>query len=312
MYTGALENRPRLVHEIARQRCLWGNDKDVLRRARSPRFLAQLLQHAGLPYPEIRMRQDGPPSCGSWLIKPVAGAGGSGVRFYDSGMTWPAAGRVYLQEYLEGESCAAVYVGDGTRAQLLGVTRQLVGEPWLNAAPFRYCGSIGPLALTESEQRAFAMLGDVLTKGCGLRGIFGVDCIRRDDGPWPVEVNPRYTASVEVLECATGVPTLALHGGAFGASVVPPPARSTRGVVGKVILYAREAFHFPGSGPWRDVLANQQIPWDMALADIPNALNGIVAGKPIMTVMSRASALDAVVETLKRGVRTLEECFPWR
>src|SRR5207249_9264748 len=97
-----------------------------------------------------------------------------------------------------------VYVGAERHgnpfAAFLEVTRQLVGEPWLHAAPFHYCGSIGPLPLSESLWRKFWRIGTVLAKAFRLRGLFGVDCVLRDGIPWPVEVNPRYPASVEVLE----------------------------------------------------------------------------------------------------------------
>ena len=45
-------------------------------------------------------------------------------------------------------------------------------------------------------------LGLDLARGCGLRGLFGVDFVLSEGVPWPVEINPRYTASVEVLEYA--------------------------------------------------------------------------------------------------------------
>src|SRR5262249_48786720 len=51
MYTGALENRPRLIHQLACRRPLWGNDGPVLDLVRSPQRVAQVLTAAGLPCP---------------------------------------------------------------------------------------------------------------------------------------------------------------------------------------------------------------------------------------------------------------------
>src|SRR5207245_9361141 len=48
LYTGALENWPALVDEIARDRPLWGNDTACLRRVRDPFALADALRAAGL------------------------------------------------------------------------------------------------------------------------------------------------------------------------------------------------------------------------------------------------------------------------
>src|SRR5262249_666683 len=140
-------------------------------------------------------------------------SGGIGVRFFKQ-LDEAGAG-LYLQEFIEGESASAVFAGDGTGARLLGVTRQLVGAGWLNAGPFRYCGSVGPLPLGRGLQRSLDALGRLLARRAGLRGLFGVDGVLRGSAFWPVEVNPRYPASVEVLEYATRLAALRWHRQAF-------------------------------------------------------------------------------------------------
>src|SRR5262245_13211474 len=182
VYAGGLENRPDLIDEIARRRQpLWGNPADVLRRVRSPFAVRDALAGARLPCPAV-WAGDAPPPDRRWLLKPWHGAGGSGIRHWNGSgplLRWP----FYWQEFIEGESCAAVYVGDGQTARLLGVTRQLVGEPWLHAAPFHYCGSVGPLSLDASRRQAFAHVGSALGHSFGLKGLFGVDCVLRDGVP---------------------------------------------------------------------------------------------------------------------------------
>ena len=46
MYTGALENHPRLVERIAQSRPLLGNPAEVLRRVRDPFLVAETLRSA--------------------------------------------------------------------------------------------------------------------------------------------------------------------------------------------------------------------------------------------------------------------------
>lgn len=301
LYTGALENRPVLVGKLARLRALWGNGQDVLQRVRDPFAVEALLRGHGLPCPRHERAAASPPSGERWLVKPLAGAGGRGVR-------WPAAreplaaGKVYWQEFIEGEPCAAVYVG----ATLLGVTRQLIGQDWLNVGGFHYCGSIGPLSLSDSAHTAFERLGQTVADGFGLRGVYGVDCVLRDGVPYPVEINPRYTASVEVLEHATGVQALALHAAAFGALLPGTPRRQQpTGVVGKAILFARQSLVFPDSGPWPD--ASAHAPDDMpALADIPHAGTPIEIHQPILTLLARADSMANCVEELRRRALDLD------
>jgi predicted ATP-grasp superfamily ATP-dependent carboligase len=294
LYTGALENAHTLVLELARLRPLWGNTGAAIASSRTPWFVAWQLAVAEIPCPAVYQRPAEVPRHGRWLVKPLAGAGGRGIRFLDSGPPPERArGECYVQEYVEGTPCAAVYVGDGRRAGLLGATRQLVGEPWLHAAPFHYCGSVGPLPLTTALRQRLEQLGTVLADGCPLRGLFGVDFILRDDVPWPLEVNPRYTASVEVLEYAAGIPALALHRRIFDPAAPEPAESPPAGAgtwLGKAILFAPRALTFPEEGPWQAALDAPPPLWEApAFADIPAAGQHIAAGRPVLTFFARAA-----------------------
>src|SRR5262249_31619060 len=156
-----------------------------------------------------------------------------------------------------------------------------VGERWLSAAPFHYCGSVGPLELTATELRGFEKLGNVVAVACGLRGLFGVDGVARGGVFWPVEINPRYTASVEVLEYATGLPALAWHRRTFDSSPPPPPSGPLANeCVGKAILFARADLAFPAFDPWSKLpRASGSIAEMPPFADIPQAGERIPEGR---------------------------------
>jgi predicted ATP-grasp superfamily ATP-dependent carboligase len=309
IYTGALENRPGLVRQLGTLRHLWGNGPLVLRRVRQPWLVEGILREAGLACPRTWNPRRPLPSRGRWLVKPLAGAGGLGITPWQ-GRPVPST-KAYVQECIDGEPCSAVYVGrgegEGRGAMLLGVTRQLIGQPWLFASGFQYCGSIGPLRLSAATATRFAQLGDVCAARLGLRGLFGVDCILRDEVPYPVEINPRYPASVEVLEQALGIQALALHCRAFMAEPDPlasrPPAQ-TPAIVGKAILFARDDLTVPAQGPWVAELAQSCLEL-RAFADLPHAGQVITGGQPVMTVFARADSLAACLEALQRAARAL-------
>src|SRR5438132_11007055 len=161
IYTGGLENRRKLVRQIAQLRPLWGNDDRALRLCRSPQFVTSLLSKEGLPHARLRAGSGNLPEGSPWLLKPVYGAGGSGICFVSDAETAGLRRKTYCQEYVEGESYSAVYLGNGRTARLAGATRQLVGDGWLHAGLFQYCGSIGPLPLGDALQTALAKIGDV-------------------------------------------------------------------------------------------------------------------------------------------------------
>jgi predicted ATP-grasp superfamily ATP-dependent carboligase len=312
MYTGGLENWPDLVRRLARRRPLWGNDEKSLRLARDPLFVRRVLHAAGLEVPAVHRQAAALPLVFRWLWKPCRSAGGSGIRFLTPWETRSAArGPGYYQEFIEGEPCAALYVGDGRQAWLLGLTRQLVGVPWLHAAPFHYCGSLGPLELTDPLLReSLVRMGGVLAQRCGLRGLFGVDGVLREGVFWPVEVNPRYTASVEVVEHATGTRALAWHGLVFTLGGLPapfPPLAPLRECIGKAIHFARADLVFPPDGPWLAGLRSPTPLDDLPLfADIPAPETPIRAGKPVLTFFARGNSVAACEEALREMAADLD------
>lgn len=309
LYTGALENHPALIDALAHGRPLAGNGGDVVRQVRSPALVAAALGRNDLPALEIA---DGTPTGTnkSWLVKPRHGAGGAHIRFWQGE---PIPHSYYCQEWVEGIPCSGLFCGrrDGS-ALFLGATRQLIGAAWLRARPFRYGGNIGPWQLPDRLDRRLRRIGTVLTQEFSLRGFFGVDFIAQGDVPWLVEVNPRLTAGLEVLERAAGRSFFPYHREAFapsGDAREEPPAR-VQCVHGKAILFAKAPLSFPAAGPW---LASLGQPWSSTAtaeyADIPLPHTRIALGQPILTMFAQGTTEAECVELLRRKASELERCL---
>lgn len=300
MYTGALENRPDVVAKI--DRVLWGNSAAVLKKVRSPRLVYECLTRRHLPCPEIAEADPDPRR--RWLLKPRRSAGGQGIHPWQPGTSFDAK-RCFLQEWIDGDSHAAIFLGQsGGPTLLLGMTRQLIGEPCLHAAPFQYCGSVGPVELPAATQATLTRIGNALVDEFALRGLFGVDFILQDQTPWPVEVNPRYTASVEVLERATGQPLLKLHAGACAghatAEFVPAAAHNE----GKFIVYARKPLTFPAHGPWEQEHRLALDDPSRRFGDVPGPGESITAGQPIFTLFGTIQDVQSRVDAFEELSRS--------
>jgi predicted ATP-grasp superfamily ATP-dependent carboligase len=322
LFTGGLENHPDLIGKMARYRPLWGNYAYVLRRIRCPFEVAAVLAEHRIPCPAVWRHADQVPADCTALAKPLHSAGGTGIHvFSPREEKYPGRADVYLQEYVPGEPCAAIYLADGQVTCLVGVTRQLVGVEWLQAQPFHYCGSIGPRPLEPSLRQAFERLGSVLTRNFGLRGLFGVDCVVRDQVPWPVEVNPRYAASVEVLEHALGIQTLASYpqvfkpdrSGGHDEQAAPLALHHSPIInyMAKAILFAREPVVFPPDGPWAATLkklaAGDRVPRELpAFADIPQAGEQIPARRPVLTFFASSSSWNDCEQSLQQIGREVD------
>ena len=239
-----------LIEAITRERPIWGNPAEVVRKVRSPLQVAEILQKAGLPCPMVAETLPTDTNK-TWLIKPRQSRRGAHIRPWRGETISP--GR-YCQEWLEGDSCSALFVGRADNSAIfLGATRQLVGVPWLNSDDFHYCGNIGPLNLSAMLQSRLEQIGTVLVEAFGLRGFFGVDFILKEDIPWPVEINPRYTAGIEILERAAGHSLFYHHQEVFTSLrlAFDKSLANVKQIHGKAILFARKPLVFPLEGPWQ-------------------------------------------------------------
>jgi len=125
------------------------------------------------------------------------------------------------------------------------VTRQLLGRDFDLSRPFLYVGSIGPLVLRDRELARLDALANVLAAN-GLVGLFNIDFVRNEAGLWPIEVNPRHSASVEVIERAVGLAALHWHVMACREGALPQsvPLSSDR-CAGKAVVYAQQSGAIP-------------------------------------------------------------------
>ena len=318
LYTGALENHPEIVDRIAESRTLLGNSGRVLRAVRNPVVLRHILVDARLPAPDCRSA-DNSPTDGRWLEKPLRSAGGRMIRDFDRTMAVAPPGEkaVWFQERISGCSLAAVFIADETAVTLAGVTAQLVGLTALGAAPFAYCGSVGPVTLPSDLADQIRRIGIVVARGTNLRGLFGIDVIVNDHGAWLIEVNPRYTASVEVLERAYDHGLLHAHRRAF-----EPPQADRESVaatkhkkdshrrsdghacVAKVVAYADRHVVFPEL-PAAICRTARTI-----IADRPRQGVTITAGNPICSILAFGDETPGCVSDISGIMTDLSAAMP--
>jgi predicted ATP-grasp superfamily ATP-dependent carboligase len=287
-YVASFENHPHAVETLAQGRVLWGNSPAVLARVRNPVQLVRALARQGYAVPKVRITRPSESSATRWLVKPRASGGGHGI------VAWPSAGgrvppRAYFQERIAGIPGSIVFAADGRRAVALGFSRLLVGERAFGAGGFRYCGNIltgehDPQFSCETALLARSVeLAAAVTQTFDLVGVNGIDFVARAGRPYPVEVNPRYTASMELVERAYALSVFDVHAracaGELPAFELVRARAAGAGAIGKAVVYARHATTVGDTRPWLD---------DDTVRDIPAPGEHILRGHPICTVFARA------------------------
>jgi len=283
VYTSNFENYPDAVARLAQGRRLLGNPPDVLARVRDPIELMRVLRRRGFATPKTRATA-GAGSAGSWLLKPRRSGGGHGTTVWRRGRPVPRSS--YLQQRIDGIPGSIVFAADGRSTVPLGLTRQLVADPNFGAHGFGYSGSLlgSPFSLFPHGERLFeiaAALASAVTSEFGLVGLNGLDFMASDGVPYPIEVNPRFSASMELLERIHDHSIFELHARACRQTLPPSlPAPVHRGVEGKAIVFARRNVTLGDTSVWLG---------DHSFADIPHPGERIQRGHPICTVFASAS-----------------------
>jgi predicted ATP-grasp superfamily ATP-dependent carboligase len=203
-----------------------------------------------------------------------------------------------------------------------GFSRQLVGCRWCHAGAFAYCGSIAvpdgevPAPVRDAGDR----LGAMLVTTFGIVGLCGVDLVvDRGGHVHVIEVNPRPTASMELVDRARGVSHAAAHlaACALAATVhVPsasvPSANVSAGTWGKAVLFAA---HDVVVGARVDAeLGRAHDRWSRAdgwpaVADVPCTGTRIDARRPLVTLFARGDTGPSVRRTLRRRAAALTKIF---
>jgi len=297
VYGSNLENHPEVVADLARRQRLLGNPPEVLRDVRDWSLLRHFCGDAGIAHPVTLLRgEESRAVRGRWLRKPLRSGGGHGVAAWDGRALDDAH---LLQAEVDGRTASVAFVADGKESRVFGLTEQIIGRSALGGSGFAWCGNLLPLEIPEADGASLRAQIDhmaaSLTRRFGLVGVNGLDVVvgRDPEGvarPFLIEVNPRFSGSMELAERAFGVNVFSLHveglaGRLPRASTVD---RTPDGCLGKGIVYARRSIVVPDTEDWLV----------RGVRDVPSRGQRIAAGHPVCTVLARGRDRQACLAGL--------------
>jgi predicted ATP-grasp superfamily ATP-dependent carboligase len=315
-YTSNLENHPEILAEFSKAGILIGNNPETVSRVRNWPCLFERLRQAGFLVPDTIFERKSlkTDSGGRWLQKPVLSGGGHRIHFCDPWNVFPDEGRTddnaspfMIQQYISGRSCSAAFATNGEGSVVLGISEQLIGMSAFGAADFRYCGNLVPLPEMLDPIAAKGILGKVrcmadwLTREYGLVGVNGIDFILKDGQLYLTEVNPRYAASMEIIETAYQLPIFQIHIESVLHSRLPKfdleTAMNTGKFYGKSYLFADKEVTIPNTESWRQ----------RGIRDVPQSGEYIRKGMPVCTVRRKDSTRTDTLAAMMRQAAEIRD-----
>ena len=128
-------------------------------------------------------------------------------------------------------------------------------------------------------------LAEFLTREYGLTGVNGIDFILDGDQVWLTEINPRYSASMELIERAYGLPMFHLHVKAALDGKLPDfkleSVLDSGMYYGKAVLFAERDATAPDTQDW---MARN-------IRDVPASGEKLRKGSPVCTILASRPTL---------------------
>jgi predicted ATP-grasp superfamily ATP-dependent carboligase len=269
VYGTGFEDRPELLELVARRFPLLGNPPDVVRGVKDPARLSELCAALNIPHPKISACL--PSDRRHWLVKSAGGAGGGHVA--PAGASRAAGEKIYFQRIALGVPVSVLFVGDGAKARIVGLSRQWVAPA--PGEPFRFGGSLRPAGLSRVLEGSLRSAAKAIVAACGLRGLNSIDFLVEGGAYTLIEINPRPGATLDIFEDRGGALFRAHIDSCRGRLPARRLAFGDAAAAG--IAYARQ-----------QIPSMPEFDWPGWTADRQKARSEVRAHDPLCTIVARA------------------------
>ena len=341
LVTGGLESWADCLQPLRQNGSFLNPSADVIRSCRELDGWRRWSQAAGWRFPQTISR---PPRVAThgWLKKSRFSSAGLAVENLlvdgETSRNIPSSANAettnaYWQARVSGTAIGVSMAITATQIKVLGACRALHWST--ECRPYLYAGALGPIPIGEGLEKASVRFANRLRGETGFTGLLGADLVvpRVNGAPWLVDVNPRYTASMELLErhqnrsflvldaLGNGLdgnknPYESLQEGAWLASSVHgcrpasrfEPDGGRAGESGqkcwlKFVLWSACDYQFSTSHLQRVLVESGGCPDEFIWCDRPQEGDRIAAGSPVITAITRTDRPAAVLTVLKRWQR---------
>jgi methenyltetrahydromethanopterin cyclohydrolase len=288
IYGSGFEYYPESLRYLDSRLTVLGNHPDVFARLQNKQAFFSTLDDLNIPHPEVAF--NAPDFADGWLMKPMQGQGGVGIRRHRSGDS--ATASVYWQKFQAGMQHSALFLSDGQQVQVVGFNTQWcasLGE----AQEFVFSGVINGADLPDAHKAVITGWIKQMAPVFELRGLNSLDFIHADESSYVLEINPRPPASMQLYDEDLLIRHIQACERDVGAqsvgrnSVTYCAEWQDYHATGYQIVYAGQDLAIPDLFEWPE--------WCM---DLPVAGSLIRTGQPICSIIAHQKESQSVSEQL--------------
>lgn len=265
IYGSGLECFPSTLNYLEQRFIVLGNSFQVFSKVQDKRQFFLTLQRNKISYPETCFQQ--PDNYADWLLKPLAGEGGIGIKKYLDETV--SDGECYWQKIAQGTPKSVLFIVNKTDFKIIGFHKQFITQ--IAEYEFVFSGLINQLLVDETLEQTLNNIVGKLVNEFSLKGINSLDFIENKGECSILEVNPRPSASMNLYGSTLFLKHIksCLAIGEFDGV---QPLKSLQAYK---IIFAIET-----------LTIDEQINWPIWVNDIPVAGSIIHTGEPICSIIA--------------------------
>ena len=278
IYGSGFEQYSESLGYLAERLLLVGNSVESFTNVQDKQCFFSALKQLDIPFPEVSFTAPAF-NKNSWLVKPLQGQGGIGIRRYCEDET---GAPIYWQRLISGTPHSVLFLADGCDAQIVGFNRQWVDET-NHSDHFVFSGVINSTDLLAEHKALMSQCLQKLVPLFSLKGLNSLDFIQTPDQQFFVlEINPRPSASMQLYDSDLLIRHIDSCRGEL--SPLPPQKHYTA----YQIVYA----------PY-DITIPEAFIWPQECVDLSNVGVTCRKGQPICSIIAHHEQADLLMDTLK-------------
>ncbi len=284
------------AEEINSSKPVSGNSKETAGRFSDKKKIQEFFEENSVRVPAIL-----PEGVYPVMLKPCRGAGGwrntivnSQEEENDFRTLWPDTPYI-RQEIIEGIPCSVSCIAAGGRAKAVSVNLQYL-RGGAGERAYGFAGAATPL--TDPRSHELKKEAERIAALSGCTGSIGIDFILTEEGIYAIEINPRFQATLDIIEMSTGFNIFEAHIKAC-RGILPEYVPEAKKVAARRILFAE-----------RDLIVRDDLKkFHPLVSDIPRVNEEIEEGGAIISVYGEGptpedaeSSLDKTIKEIARYI----------